>query len=577
MQGSIHLREWKALFFGFEGKMGGLRFAIDPVQLAVATLAINLLSLALPLTAMQVYDRILARHSMDTLNVLAAGVVVAVLVEAALRTLRAWLTGWLGASREHALYRAAMEHVLRKDLRSIERHGAGHNAEELAAIGRMREFYSGQALITLVDLPFILIFLGLITFLAGWLALIPLGLLVAFCCRASIMGDRLKEVIAQREAHDQHRYDFIVETLSGIHSLKSMGAEEMMMRRYEALEAHSASANLSVANTSGDAYNDGMIFSQLMGVGVMLAGAHLAVDGTISMGALVACVLLAGRMMQPVQRALALWSRFQEQRVAREKVRALFLGAPEESTASLPAAGGTAPAIQLDKVAFAYHNHTPLLRQCSFTLNAGEMAAISGAPGSGKSTLLKLMAGLYTPHQGEVNIHGTKLQHYAPGTLADQIGYLPTHSVIFQGSIRDNLTGFGAIPEYQMLELAKLLQIDSEILKLAQGYDTLLDNTPADPIAPGMKQRITLARALGRKPRLLLFDHADRALDRDGYHQIYRLFARLKGQVAMVIVSQDNNLLRLADTHYRLERGELLQEEFQPKNIDIAAYKELSL
>lgn len=578
MRTPAFFHELNALFFGFESRLKGLSFSINPLQLALTTLAINLLSLALPLTAMQVYDRIIARSAIDTLNVLTAGVVIAVLMEAALRSLRAWLTGWLGASREHALYRAAMEHVLEKDLRVIERHGAGYNAEEVAAIGRMREFYSGQALITIVDLPFIVIFLGLITFLAGWLVMVPVTLLAIFCARAWFMGNRLKDVIAQRELYDEERYDFIVEMLSGIHTLKAFGAEETMMRRYEALEANSAGANLAVANTVGDAYNDGSLFSQIMGVSVMLMGASMAVSGSISMGALVACVLLAGRMMQPVQRALGLWGRFQEQRVAREKLRALFnAGRQSKTVPAREPQPANKPVLELDHVGFYYDSHTPLLRSCSMALQAGDMVAIAGAPGSGKSTLLRVIAGLYTPQRGGIEVHGYDLRTYAPDTLAQDIAYLPTDSVIFQGTIRDNLTGFGAVPEYQMLEIARLLGIDEEVLKLAHGYDTVLDNTPADPVAPGMKQRITLARALGRKPRILLFDHADRSMDRDGYHHIYRLFARLKGHVAMVIVSQDNNLLRLADKIYTLTNGELHEEAMASQHIQVAPFKELSL
>ena len=557
MKSTTLYREMKALFFGFSGVSHEPSFAIDPMQLALATLVINLLSLALPLTAMQVYDRIIARNAIATLDVLAVGVLLAVLLEALLRTLRAWLTGWLGASREHDLYRAAIEHVLRKDLRQIEQRGAAYNAEEVASIGRLREFYSGQALITLVDLPFILVFLGLTAYLGHALVWVPVLLLLTFCLRAWCMGGRLKNVLGERERYDEERYDFIVEALGGIHTLKAFGAEEAMMRRYETLEARSAVANLAVAHASGDAYNDGGLFSQLMSVSVLVIGAYMAVGGAISMGTLVACVLLAGRMMQPVQRALSLWSRFQSQRVAREKVEGLFGGLPSYALPFGHCMPADEAVLSAHGLGFGFERGTRLLQDCSLTIAPGHVVSISGASGSGKSTLLKILAGLYPPSEGQVLLDGRSLCSLDPVERAAHVGYLATDSTIFQGSIRDNLTGFGAVPEFRMLEIARLLHIDAEVVKLPAGYDTLLENTPADPIAPGMKQRITLARALAHKPHLLLFDHADRALDRDGYHHIYRLLARLKGQVAMVIVSNDPHLRRLADEHYVLQHGRL--------------------
>ncbi len=521
-------------------------FQINPFQIMLATLSINILSLALPLTSLQVYDRIILRGGTDTLYVLAVSVLVAATLESALRLSRAYVTGWAGAAHEHTLACKAVRHILKAAPTAFRDTGIGAQMGQMAAIGKLREFYSGQALITLIDLPFVFLFLGIIGYIGGVLVLVPLALLAIFSLRAWMTGRDLKHGLKARDEADDARYDFLIETLNGIHTVKSQGAEAAFSRRYEARQHASSAANLDVAYAGANAYNDGIIFSQVMNVACVLAGAPLAAYGHMTMGALIACVLLAGRIMQPVQRCMSLWARFQDMKLAEEKLSKLF-AVPELYTDASTEKTNEGR-IELKNLYFRYRQEAPLLiKDCNLTLKRGDTIAIAGQAGTGRSTLLQLMAGILPPSDGDVLINGVSAYVMPSEALAAQVAYMPTQAVIFRGTIRENITRFGLVPEHQADEISRLLGIEDEVAKLPRGYDTLLDNTTADPISPGLKQRIAIARVLAVKPRIILFDKADRALDKEGYNQVYRLLGRLKGKVTMALVSDDRNVLSLAD------------------------------
>lgn len=523
----------------------------ETAYLLLATVTLNLLSLALPIMTLQVYDRILPHPDTGTLPLLVAGVIFAIACEACLRLARAWTIGWRGAVCESTLAAAAMRRILCADVARSRNVGVGEFLHRMASIGKIKDFEGGYVAVTLAELAFIPVFLALVFYIAPPLAPVPIFLLALFIGVSLFQGRRLRAALQRRDQADDDRYEYLVDTLRGIHTVKSFALENLLVRRYENLQEKSAQEGFFAAEATTRAFNFGTMISHLMMAAVMAAGAVAVVGGDITTGALIATLQLSGRLMQPAQRGLGLWTRYQEITLARDKLERIF---EMPAVRRQPAAGLPLPEgyIGGENIFFRH-----VLSGVSLSLSPGEAVAITGAPGSGKTTLLEILSGLYPPDRGAVLIDHTDSRRYPPEELPRHIGYLATEGMIFQGSIRENLTRFGLVPEKEAFAIARDLLIDRDVAPLPAGYDTQLQPQGGDHVPPGLRQRIAIARVLASRPKIILFDEADRALDRDGYNAVFRLLARIAPQVALVVVSDDENLTTLATRRFRLENGHL--------------------
>jgi ATP-binding cassette subfamily C protein LapB len=315
-----------------------------------------------------------------------------------------------------------------------------------------------------------------------------------------------------------------------------------------------------VAEATAETFNVGGVFSHIMIGAVMAAGAFFVLQGSITTGALIAAVLLSGRMFQPIQRALALWARYQDYSLSREKVESIF-SVPKHifvpDAGLRPERDGT---LALRNVFFRHKKDGPwILRDINLNLTRGDNILLDGTHGAGRTTFLELMSGLYAPTQGEIIIDGHNILSYPPEKITSHVGYVETEGVIFRGTIRDNLTCFGQISEQQVREVASLLKVDRDIAKMPSGLDTFLNGNHTDNVTPGLKQRIAIVRALAPKPRIIMFDDADRALDKEGYNLVYNLLARISGKIILILITDDENLRSLADRHLVLHQGALTE------------------
>jgi len=533
-------------------------YKINLTDLLLSSLTINILSLALPTMTLQIYDRILPNPGSGTLPVLITGVCVAVVLETIMRLARSYGMGWCGAAYEHRLSCEAMNHILRSDLAAPASYGIGEHMNRLSAIGRLRDFYNGYSAITVFELMFVPLFIMLIAYIAGPLTVVPVAVLMVFTLVSYIEGKNLRRALETRDEIDDQRYNFLIESLEGIHSLKSFGLENIFSRRYEALEEKSTIANFKVTEDSARAFDTASIFSHLMVAGVIGAGAVFVLQGMISTGALIATILLSGRIMQPVQRALSLWAKYQDYSLSRQKVEGIFEiplhpSIPDEG--ETPEREGT---LSLDNVSFRRSEASPwLLQNIDLKLAKGECISLSSDHTPSLAAFLDIIAGIYAPSTGNVIVDGRNILRYPSKNLIDHVGYIQSDGVIFRGTIRDNLTCFGQIDDAKVQEMAALFQIDKDIAGLPAGFDTFLNGNATDTIPPGLKQRISMVRVLAPKPRIIMFDNADRALDRDGYNLVYNLLARLIGKATLIISSDDHNLTSQASRFFRIETGRL--------------------
>lgn len=524
-------------------------------SILLSTLAISILSLALPVMTLQVYDRILPNPDSGTLPVLIAGVCVAALLEFVLRLARGYIINWNGAVFDHKVSCDALSHLLFSDLSAARRSSPGEYLNSLSSIARIKDFYSGFNIVTIFELALVPVYLTLIYYIAGPLVLVPAAVLAAFALFATGFGDRLRHDLDRRNKADDRRYDFLLDCLEGMHTVKAFSLEDAFTRRYERIEKSSALINYRTASDASASFNAASVFGHLMSLLVIAFGAERVLAGDMTSGALIASTLLAGRIMQPVQRALSLWVRYQDYRLSERKAGSLFaLPSVKRSSAVEPDVKGHAV---LRNVSFAHDREMhEIFRNVNLEIKPGEAVRISGLHGGGKSHLLGVMAGLYLGAEGDVKIDGLDPLNYPYGALRKHIGLLKTKGEVFRGTIRDNITSFGSVSEEQARRTTRILGIERDVARLPRGYDTFLGDDAAH-ISPGLQQRIAIARVMAWNPGIVLFDNADRNLDRNGYRAVYRLLLHVKAQKSLVLVSDDPNFTALATRHVRLEQNGL--------------------
>ncbi|WP_435641731.1 peptidase domain-containing ABC transporter [Micavibrio aeruginosavorus] len=528
--------------------------------LVLPTLCINILSLALPFLTLQVYDRILPNPDGGTLSVLIAGILVAIMLETVLRMGRAYVMGWSSASFEHRTSVAAIRQMMNAELSAVNQMGTGEALNRLAAVGKIKDFQNGSILVTVIDALFIPVYLAAIIYIAGGLVLIPVAILTLFIISSVFHGVRLKAALHDREEDDDARYNFLIETLQGIHTLKSFALEKVFQRRYEKIQYNTTLANYAVTEETAKSFNSANVFASLIVAAVIAGGAWMVVTGRMSSGGMIAAILLSGRLMLPAQKVLGLWIRYQDYQVARDKINTL-LHMPQvarDQSVETPMSQGI---VELRSVGFRYTDASPwLFRDVDLALHPGQAIRISGAHGAGKTALLKLIVGLYRPQEGEVLVDGVHPSVFPDGHLLSHIGYIPTKGTLFRGRIRDNLTRFGMVPESDVRAVTAMLGIDRDVSALPKGFDTWVEGTENDVLPPGLRQRIAIARALAGHPKVILFDDADRNLDRDGYRAVHTMLGRLKHKASIIMVSDDRNMTSLCDRHYRLDINGLIPQ-----------------
>ncbi|GAB6051588.1 hypothetical protein JCM17960_04080 [Magnetospira thiophila] len=539
---------------------GGLWQAFP--ELFISSLFLNILSLALPLALLQVYDRIVPNSSRGTLLMLIFGVIAALLLESLLRIARSSITGWIGARFEHRAGCAAFDHMMGTSLQDFERVGSGVQLERISSLRTVKEFYAGQAVTAVLDLPFVILFMALIWMLGGNLVWVPMTTLGIFAVVTIIKSGTLKRAIDNYTQARDRRLNFTIEVLGGVHSVKAMAMESLMMRRYSRLQEATAEADYQVALENAGAMSTGVFFSQLTMISVAAYGSTLVVDNVITVGMLASCTLLSGRALQPLQRAVGLWTRFQTVRLARTRLKEIFTLPQQELPADInrdPIEG----ALTLRGVKFRYGENLPeIMTDINLDVQPGECVGIAGSNSSGKSTLLGLMTGALNPTAGEVLIDGIPLHHHDPYILKHGgIAYLPQEGQLFQGSILENLTMYRPELEDEAIEVANLLGLDDVVATLPYGYDTRVGDAAYESLPRGIRQRIAIARALVGEPKIVLFDEANTAVDGTGDAYLRLTLERLKGVCTLILVTPRPSLLRLANRAFDLKDGTLVPRD----------------
>jgi ATP-binding cassette subfamily C protein LapB len=536
------------------------------LEVFLVSLIINVLALALPLSLLQVYDRILPNQGYATTTVLVMAVLGALAMEALLRLARSYLMGILGMRFERQAASAAVEHLLRTDLDDFERDNSGLHIERVGAVSQLRDYYSGQSILTLYDLPFAAIYLWLVHVLGGPLVWVPTALLGGYMIVGLLWGNRLQQHVQRLTHLENERMGFLIGAVSGIHTVKSLAMEEGVARRYEKLQESRSAQSLKVELMSTVLLDMGAAIGQWCTVLVVSWGAILVLGDHISTGALSACLLLAGRALQPLQNAVNFWTRFQTISTARRQLRELFEMRRDYIDVSQQAPADLTGAVRLDRVSFRFPGADRyLLRNISLTVKPGEIIAISGINGSGKSVLMSIIAGLQQPTDGRVLLDGLEPYRHDPTVLDDQVAYMAQREQLFRGTILENLSMFRPERRDRSAMLARMTGLSDIVSNLPQGYRTLVGDGAQEFLPRGVIQQIAIVRALAGNPRLILFDEANTAMDDLADRAFKKLLTdTMKGKVSAILVTHRPSFMRIADRTYRLEDGKLTEFKMEP-------------
>lgn len=533
--------------------------------LALSAFLSNLLALAMPLAILQIMDRVVGNQSLETLAFLVCGIVVALVLEEVLRTISSVVTGWLGIRYEHRTCMAALGRLLRVPMRRYRGEEAGTYAERILASAKVAEFYSGQALLVVFDLPFVVLFMAIILAIGGWVGLVPIALLAAFVALSLGFGKRLSEQIEQRQVLDDRRSSFLAEVLTNIHTVKTQAMELLMLRRYERLQEANARIGEQLTGSSARANDLGVLFSQVMVVAVISAGSAAVILGQITPGSLAAIMMLSIRALQPLRRSLAVWLRYQSFVSAQQRLDDI-MAMPFEDGAGLPPLQPVRQCIELRDIMLHHGAGRPLFSGLSLTIPAGQCVAIQGDSGSGKTSLLSLVNGLEHPDQGEVLLDGVAIGACAPDSIHKEIAFLPQSGKIMSGTILENLTMFDPHLNHAALAVARDMGLDRMVAGMKAGYETSLGEGGGETLPEGVRQMIAIVRALAHNPSVILFDETNIALDMEGDKRLRDYLAGCKGVRTMIMVTHRPSMLSLADKVYSLTDGHLREGLLREKD-----------
>jgi HlyB family type I secretion system ABC transporter len=542
-------RNWRTTFYG---KLRSIM-----AEVAIASLAINLLALAAPLFAMTVYNKVIGQRALATLDVLALGMLVVILFETCLRALRGYVSAHTAARLDAYLGGEVLHHMLALPYKQFETTTTGVLSERLNQLDILRGFFAGQLPLLIVDLAFVVLFLAVLAYIHPAMLAATLGAMPLIAA-VPLAAHRLQRVtIDQAFAARAAKATALAETVGNALTIKSLGLEPEVEKRWDARVALAAWTGFRSANFGNLARAAAGCMSALLSLGLLFLGARLVIAGEMSLGALIAGSILAQRAVAPIGALASGWQGLQEVAAAFRRIDALMALQSERGERTMSAPGGGA--LMMEQVSFSFAPDRPVLRNVTLTAEPGQFLGVIGPSGSGKSTLLKLLQGLYQPSSGRVMIDGTDLAHLSPESVRQQFGVVPQEVQLFSGTISDNIAFAvpGKDPE-RVVAVAKFVGAHDFIQRLPAGYDTVLGERGAG-LSYGQRQLIAIARALMRNPRTILLDEATSALDPATEEAFLRSLKRAARGRTVVLVTHRTAPLAFCDRVALMVDGEVVR------------------
>ncbi len=538
----------------------------DPLvsRLMVLTVLLNTLALATPLFVMSVYDKVIGARSEETLFYLAIGVAIAIVCDGVIRLMRSALLAHIGGRLDMIVNASVVNKIMDLPLKRLEKATVGTQLSRLKEFEGVRNFFTGPLALGILELPFVIIFLIAIALIGGWLAIVPVALVVVLSSGAILAIRFAKTAVQQSSAGSADCQTLLLEILQNLRFIKDEGTEEIWMERFRERSTQLALANLKGARLNAAFQNFSSAITIIAGATTLAVGASFAIAGQFSMGALIACMALVWRVLSPLQMLFVTFTRLEEIKSAMNRMDQL-MAQPTET--KMRSSGETVARerefegrITFNRVVLRYlANQEPALAGVSFEINPGEVVAIVGPNGCGKSTILKLVADLYQAQAGTVMIDGVDTRQMNMLDLRQALGYLPQQADLFSGSILENLIVTNPTATRTEIEDACYRAgILDDVEALTDGLNTQMTEQTVKQVSTGFRKGLALARTFLSGANIYLFDEPGVGLDTESDEMLLKELEGFKGKVTTLLVTHRPEYIRVADRVIALREGRVV-------------------
>lgn len=530
-------------------------------EVFIASFLINVFALITPLFAMNVYDRVVPNQAFETLWVLAIGVILIALFDFVMKGLRGYFLDVAGKQVDTVLSATIFEKVLGLKT-AVRPPSVGGLANTLHEFDSFRDFITSATTTTLIDLPFVLLFMVIVVWLGGWMIIVPLTAIPLIIVTSLVLQRPLEKYLGQSMRVGSQKQALLIEALGGIETIKAMGAESPIQRKWEQILGESGRVGITAKLLSSMIMNLTALIQQVAYVGAIIFGVYLIADHALTVGGLIACTILIGRILAPFAQIAGLITRyFQTLQSLRGVDHIMNLAVerpPQQNFVQRPFFKGD---IDFRNLTFAYPGQeVPALSNVSFKITQGERVGIIGRIGSGKTTIEKLLLGLYQPTEGSIWIDGIDLQQLDPADLRRNVGYVPQDVTLFFGTVKDNIVlGAPYVDDAAMLKAAEISGVSEFVHRHPKGFDMPIGER-GEGLSGGQRQSISIARALLLDPPILMMDEPSNSLDNRS-EEAFK--ARLAGNLAdrtLIIVTHRASLLTLVNRLIVMDNGRVIAD-----------------
>jgi len=539
------------------------RFRVLFIQLLAVTFISNLFALAVPVYVMNVYDKVIGTRSTETLAYFFAGIGIIIFADLVLRGIRTRAMAYLGARFDLILGAAAFQQLLHLPITMIERAPMGSQITRLKQFEGIRDVFTGSMAAAVLDLPFVIVFIGAIIVIGGKLAFVPVSLIAVFAIIAAVSIPMTRYNVRMTGAARSKLQNFLIEAVSKQRTINRSAAQDVFAGRFRKLARETTGWHFRAQQTTNMIQTVSQALVTIAGVATIGLGAVFVMAGDLSMGALIAVMAFVWRVLAPIQSIFLSVNRLGQVIQSLMQVNRLMQMKPERTAGQVPSFyRAFEGAIVLNRVGFRYSPRAePALVGLNLDIPAGQIVAVTGPSGNGSSTLLKVIAGLYAPQAGAVQIDGLDIRQLDSAEMRNAIGFVTQRATFFYGTVEQNLRL--ANPTATRLEIEQAaadagLEDFSDILP--DGLETRLNNEFQRRMPEGFKQRLMLARAYIKNPRIYLLDEPASGLDDAGDAALRKKLTSLRGHATVVMVTQRPSHMRLADRVVYLDQGQIVHD-----------------